>query len=275
MVLFPDFPKIYTGSLDTLVEKLLRQAKKKDNNRYITPTNLDLIRQYYTDKKAKEAYKHAWLRTADGLPLVLFSKFFFGYKMKERITGVELTIRLIESITKNKLPLKIYFLGGDVNAGQKIVKRLTKIYPNFSRYFAGCSSTYFDLDKDKDKVKKEVEKIKKLSPDFLIIGIGSPKQERFLYENQRFLNYGVAVCAGQTIHILAGDEKMPPKLIERIGLTFLYRTFSKKGGVRILKRVLKDVMFLLKYSILLFLNRKKTKWQEHQKQMKKKIMKMR
>lgn len=256
MALFDDFPKIYIDSLDSLIEIILHEAKKGDVKKYVVPTNLDIIRHFYTNPAARNAFKHAWLFTADGFPLVLFSKQFFGYKIRQKITGVELTFKLIETVAKRNLNIRMYFLGGSTNSKEKIIRRFGQIYSNLKKNFVGGSLAYFDVYKDKSAVKAEVEKINKARPDIVFIGIGSPKQELFLYNNRNELKYGVAICVGQTIHILAGDVKLPPKWTESLGLVFLYRMFTKKGGLRILVRVLKDVLFLLKYILKAFLKSK-------------------
>jgi len=255
MILFEEFPKFFSGSVEELAEKILKEADKPHKNRYVVPTNLDVLRIFYTEKEAQDAIKNGWIYTADGFPLVKFSRLFFGYRIYKKISGVELTYKIIELLQKRKKKLKVYFFGGSGDTRQKIIKNLKEKYKNLNWLVAGFSSAYFD-NKDRKIVKEEVEKINRVDPDILFIGLGSPKQEIFLYRNRKVLRYGIAICVGRTINILAGDEKQEPPLIENLGLTFIYRSF-KKGGGRILRRVLQDITFLITYTLKKFFKLKR------------------
>ena len=55
-------------------------------------------------------------------------------------------------------------------------------------------------------------KIKKFKPHLLLVGLGSPKQEEFIYENIQTLNVPLSIGIGGMIDILSGTVKRAPKL---------------------------------------------------------------
>ncbi len=57
-------------------------------------------------------------------------------------------------------------------------------------------------------------KIKKFKPHLLLVGLGSPKQEEFIYENIQTLNVPLSIGIGGMIDILSGTVKKSTKNYE-------------------------------------------------------------
>ena len=64
----------------------------------------------------------------------------------------------------------------------------------------------------------DVAKINKFKPDFLFVGLGAPKQEKWSYENLDRLKVGVVMVVGGAIDQLDNPGLRPPKLMDQIGL---------------------------------------------------------
>ena len=84
---------------------------------------------------------------------------------------------------------------------------------------------YFDVDDQavNSKLNRILEEVNSFGPDLLIVGMGMPRQEEFLERYSHRLNYGIAICSGAFVEYFTGGQPMPPRLIGKIGLEWLYR----------------------------------------------------
>ena len=110
----------------------------------------------------------------------------------------------------------------------------------------GHRNGYFSA-KDESKI---ISDIKAKSPDLLLVGLGSPKQEKWIYENIEKYNAKVSVCAGATVDFLAGNVKRAPRWMSDHGLEWFYR-FTQEPK-RMFKRYFVDdtkiVKLIFKYA---------------------------
>ncbi len=85
-------------------------------------------------------------------------------------------------------------------------------------------------------------KIKQFKPHLLLVGLGSPKQEEFIYENIQTLNVPPSIGIGGMIDIISGTVKRAPKIMRILEPEWLYRLLSQPKR---LKRQLVLPKFLL------------------------------
>ena len=135
-----------------------------------------------------------------------------GIKLKERVSGIELVENLINRHRENKT--KLFLLG----AKKEVVERLKDIINSTSNgaSVVGYNDGYFKTDSE------VIEKINRSGAEVLLVAMGSPRQELWIYENRERLRIPVAVGVGGTFDVLAGEKKRAPEWT-RIGLEWLYR----------------------------------------------------
>ncbi|MDD1369338.1 WecB/TagA/CpsF family glycosyltransferase, partial [Bacillus sp. MHSD17] len=88
-------------------------------------------------------------------------------------------------------------------------------------------------------------KIKQFKPHLLLVGLGSPKQEEFIYENMQTLNVPLSIGIGGMIDIISGTVKRAPKIMRDTGTEWLYRLLSQPNRVKrqlVLPRFIFSVM---------------------------------
>jgi N-acetylglucosaminyldiphosphoundecaprenol N-acetyl-beta-D-mannosaminyltransferase len=85
----------------------------------------------------------------------------------------------------------------------------------------------------------DLAKINKFKPDFLFVGLGAPKQEKWVYENLNQLKVGVVMVVGGAIDQLANPSLRPPKFMDQMGLGWLYRLVRQPWRVARQLRLLK------------------------------------
>lgn len=226
------------NSIDNLI-----QNKKPS---YVVTPNVDHIVKLEEDLEFKQVYKNAALILTDGMPLVWISK-LKGHKIKEKVSGSDLFPRVCElAATKG---YKIFLLGAAEGIAAKAADNLKRKYKNLN--VVGTYSPSYGFEKNEEEIKYIIDLISKDKPDILAVGLGAPKQEKFLYKYNKKLNVPVSLAIGASIDFEAENIKRAPKWMQNIGLEWFYRLC--KEPKRMYKRYLVDdikiVKLVIKYSI--------------------------
>lgn len=89
-----------------------------------------------------------------------------------------------------------------------------------------------------------IEMINKAKPDILAVGLGAPKQEKFLHKYRNDLNVPISLAIGASIDFEAGNINRAPKWMQNCGLEWFYRLC--KEPKRMFKRYLVDDLKIIK-----------------------------
>jgi N-acetylglucosaminyldiphosphoundecaprenol N-acetyl-beta-D-mannosaminyltransferase len=81
---------------------------------------------------------------------------------------------------------------------------------------------YFDLE-DPAAVAAVISRIAKARPTVLLVGMGMPRQERWLDRHLEALPPTVVITVGGIFSFLGGERPTPPRLLGPLGLEWLYR----------------------------------------------------
>lgn len=100
------------------------------------------------------------------------------------------------------------------------------------------------LPVEKFNYEEIAKKINLLSPDIIWIGLGAPKQEKFMHNLLPFLDRGLMIGVGAAFNFYSGVKKYKraPLFMQRLHLEWMYRAFQEPD--RIIKRQLKNLCFL-------------------------------
>ncbi|MFR4450351.1 MAG: WecB/TagA/CpsF family glycosyltransferase [Holdemanella porci] len=211
------------------IDKLIQ----KKNCSYVVTPNVDHIVRLEKDEELQKVYKNASLILTDGKPLIWISKWYKN-PIKEKISGSDLFPKVCE-LAANK-NYTMYLLGAAEGVADTAAKNLMQKYKGLN--IVGTYSPPFGFEKDKKELDKIKEQIQKVHPDILIIGLGCPKQEKFMYHHCKELGVPISFGLGASIDFEAGNIKRAPKWMSNHGLEWLYR-FSKEPK-RLFKRYFVD-----------------------------------
>jgi len=100
------------------------------------------------------------------------------------------------------------------------------------------------FEKDPVEVKKAIYEVNAAGPDILVVGLGTPKQEYFIYENLSALNVPLSLGLGASLDFEAGKVKRAPGWMSDHGLEWLYRCIQEPR--RLTGRYAKDAFRLLR-----------------------------
>lgn len=113
----------------------------------------------------------------------------------------------------------VFFLGASRSVINRLVEIVSSRFPNLK--IQGAHDGYFADDEERGVVKE----ISDSRPNFLFVGMGSPKQELFIAKNIGTLNANISIGVGGSFKVLAGVERAAPQWTKH-GLEWLYRSFQ-------------------------------------------------
>lgn len=200
---------------------------------YVVTPNVDHIVRLEKDEELQKVYKNASLILTDGKPLIWISK-WYKTPIKEKISGSDLFPRVCQ-LAANK-NYTMYLLGAAEGVADTAARNLMKKYPGLN--IVGTYSPPFGFEKNEQEMNKIKTQIQDVHPDILIVGLGCPKQEKFMYYHCKELGVPISFGLGASIDFEAGNIKRAPKWMSNHGLEWLYR-FSKEPK-RLFKRYFVD-----------------------------------
>lgn len=211
------------------IDKLIQ----KKNCSYVVTPNVDHIVRLEKDAELQKVYKNASLILTDGKPLIWISK-WYRTPIKEKISGSDLFPRVCQ-LAANK-NYTMYLLGAAEGVADTAARNLMKKYPGLN--IVGTYSPPFGFEKNEQEMNKIKAQIQDVHPDILIVGLGCPKQEKFMYYHCKELGVPISFGLGASIDFEAVNIKRAPKWMSNHGLEWLYR-FSKEPK-RLFKRYFVD-----------------------------------
>lgn len=211
----------------------------------IATANVDFLVNAVHDQKYKEILSNCDLVLADGMPVVWASE-LLGSPLTERVAGADLVPRLAR--LSNEKDYGIFLLGATPGVCEAAAARLKEMGARIAGTLAPPPCA---LDKfDNDSILAEIERA---NPDILLVALGSPKQEKWIYQNRHQLQVPVAIGIGGSLDFLAGAIPRAPAWMQRAGLEWLYRLSVEPR--RLAPRYLKDAFGMARYfSVQLAIN---------------------
>ncbi len=185
---------------------------------YVVTPNLDHIVKLEEDPEFVKCYDAAGLVLADGHPVVWASK-VLGTPLKELVTGSDIFPALCAHAAAKGYTL--FFLGGLAGVAQKAADELKKLYPQIR--IVGVYSPPFGFDKNEEENNKIIAMINAVRPNILFVGVGAPKQEKWMYRNMDRLQTNVALGIGASFDFIAGTIKRAPKTFRNAGMEWFWR----------------------------------------------------
>ena len=217
----------------TIPEAIQKAIESLDNNKpfVIATPNPEIVEVARKDAEYKTIINSSDIVTPDGIGIVYASKFLKGH-IKERAAGFDIVCGIIGEL--NKRCGSVFLFGSKPGVAEDAAKNLNAEYPDLK--ISGCRNGYFKDDAD------IIQEIQNASPDLLLVCLGAPKQEKWIYKNKDILNAKILVGAGGTLDVLAGNVKRAPEIFIKCGLEWFYRLVKEPKRIG---RMAKLPLFLL------------------------------
>jgi len=205
-----------------------------------------------TDPEFRKILNDSLLTTPDGMPLVWLAH-WHGHREATRVYGPDLMLAVCDA--GRATGLTHYFLGGAPGVAEALREKLTARFPGLQ--VAGTFTPPFRPLNEGELTALRADVAAK-KPDVIWVGLGTPKQERFMAAHWRELDAGLLVGVGAAFDFHSGRVRQAPRWVQRSGFEWLFRLGTEPGrlGPRYLKtnplfalRILAQLAGLKKYPL--------------------------
>jgi len=211
---------------------------RNDKVNQVVTINPEMFDTAKTDIDFANILKEAELVIPDGIGVKLGLK--ITGKDVERIAGVDFAREMINVAAKNNLPIAL--VGAKPEIIEKTINNLNSEVENLNIVYS--HDGYFN---DFDEIMNQ---LKECSPKLILVALGSPKQEKFIYEAKNRLNPALMIGVGGSFDVWSGVVKRAPVIYQKLGLEWLYRTIKQPERFkRIFPTLPLFVLKVLKYRI--------------------------
>lgn len=198
-------------TLNELLEKLTKGV-------LVTP-NVDDIMKHQRDEFFHQYASQAEYVICDS-KIVLLSSKFLGKPLREAIPGSSFFPKYCDYHKYDNT--RIFLLGAKEGVGEIARMRINKRVGR--EIVVGSYSPPFGFEKDDIECQHIVEILRNSSANVVLVGLGNPKQTRWIYKYKELLpNIDVFMALGATIDFEAGNIKRAPKIFQKLAMEWFYR----------------------------------------------------
>jgi len=209
---------------DETVLCLHEQVEKKgeQNLFHVVTANPEIAMLSRKSRKFKHILSQASLITPDGIGIVIGSK-ILGTPIPERVAGYDTLHRFLTYRETQQVKTRIFAVGAKEEIIQLAVEKLKEMYSFVE--IVGFHNGYFSAESEKEQ--QIVKEINQQKPDLLLVGLGAPRQEEFIYTYKKELQAKVAIGVGGSFDVLSGKTKRAPLFFQRLYLEWFWRLVSQ------------------------------------------------
>ncbi|MGB2622505.1 MAG: WecB/TagA/CpsF family glycosyltransferase [Candidatus Acidiferrum sp.] len=200
-----------------VVSRMEEWISRRGSCRYIAVTDMHSLMHAQRAQNFKKILRDADLAVPDGFPLMWLGR-RKGFPLRRRVYGPELMERFCEATAA--IGYRHFFYGGAPGVAELLAARLAARFPGLQ--IAGmCCPPFRPLTSEEDRL--EVRTINAARADVVWVGLGAPKQERWMFEHCGRLNVPVLVGVGAAFDFLTGRIAQAPPWMRDHGLEWLFR----------------------------------------------------
>jgi len=199
----------------------LEKWREERRHEYVCCTPVHGLVEAQRDPEFRSALNRAGLTTEDGMPLVWWCR-RAGFSGAGRVYGPDLLAAMCEIASQRGH--RHFFYGGSPRVVEKLVLRLTQRYPGL--VVAGYRSPPFrPLTEVEDAA--DIEAINETRSDFVWVGLGMPKQEKWMAQHVGKINAAALLGVGAAFDFLSGEKPQAPIWMQRSGVEWLFRLMTE------------------------------------------------
>lgn len=190
------------------------QARKKG---YVCVTGVHGIMESQNDAQLRSIHNKAFLVTPDGMPMTWMGR-LQGFKSMSRVYGPDLMLDIME--ISRESGLRHFFYGGANGVAQELRTRLEQRFPGI-QIVGTYEPPFRPLNpEEEDELKRRVTESR---PDIIWVGLGTPKQEKFMAEYLPMLDVTLMVGVGAAFDFHSGRLRQAPRWMQHSGLEWFFR----------------------------------------------------
>ncbi|MGR8929532.1 MAG: WecB/TagA/CpsF family glycosyltransferase [Gammaproteobacteria bacterium] len=207
-------------TLAEAADLVISAARARRRGFVVTP-NVNMLTLLPFEPGLGEICNRAAFQFVDGWPIVWASKRLVREGLPERVAGSDLFPLICQHAEQQGLSLAL--LGAAEGVADEAARRLRIRYPKLNIVGTYCPPMEAEFSEDSSAKMRTF--CNAFRPDLLVLGMGIPKQERWIAANIDKLDIGLALCFGGVIDFAAGKIQRAPSWVVRVGMEWLWRLF--------------------------------------------------
>ena len=203
----------YAEAMDVMDGMIARRERG-----YVCATAVHAVMVGQDDPEMRSALQGSTLTVPDGMPLVWAAN-LLGDDLRDRVYGPELMVRYCERSAEKGH--RVFLYGGrDQGSLAQLTLNLRLRFPGI-KIVGGYSPPFRALTDDEDNAI--ADQINAAQPDIVWVGIGVPKQEKWMARMRDRIDAPVLAAVGAAFDFHAGRVSMAPEWMQNRGLEWTYR----------------------------------------------------
>jgi N-acetylglucosaminyldiphosphoundecaprenol N-acetyl-beta-D-mannosaminyltransferase len=190
---------------------------------YVTVNNVHTMIEGFRHSSYSEIINNSFLSIPDGKPLQIVGR-LKGNKDISRLFGPTVMEKFIDWGRKDGI--KHFFFGSSEETLAKLKIAIEEKYPG-TKISGMISPPYKPISEWDNSQFAQI--INDTTPTFIWVGLGAPKQERWMYDNYKSIHYGIMFGIGAGFDYLAGNTDHAPEWMKNFALEWLYRLIQEPG----------------------------------------------
>lgn len=187
----------------------------------VITANAEMVMASRKDARLQAVFRQAKLVVADGVGVILASR-MLGRPLPQRVAGVDLTAELLRCAAKQGWP--VYLFGARPEVMAALERRCRALYPDLR-----LAGTQHGFVTERSQVAQDIARSR---ARLLLVGLGAPAQEHFIFDHAHLWQDLVALGVGGSFDILSAHKARAPGWMQRYGLEWLYRLLREPRRYR-------------------------------------------
>lgn len=203
--------------IPSAIGQMVRWIEARERGRYVAVTGMHGVTEGLGDPATRRALRAADLVVPDGMPLVWLGR-LRGHDLRRRVYGPELMLEFMKATASRGY--RHFFYGGAPGVADNLASRMSEAFPGLT--VAGSWSPPYGPvgDTEMGRIRRMLDEAR---PDILWVGLSTPKQELWMYENRAHLNACVLVGVGAAFDLNSGRLRQAPGWMRENGLEWIFR----------------------------------------------------
>jgi N-acetylglucosaminyldiphosphoundecaprenol N-acetyl-beta-D-mannosaminyltransferase len=232
------------------LKRVICYSVERKHGWIIAHHNLHSTYFYHHDAGVRDFYSRSSWTHIDGMSLVFFGR-LLGLPLyrTHRQTHLDWIRPLLAEAARRGW--RVFYLGSRPGVAAHGAELLRREFPTLALETA---HGYFDAQRESTENQAVIEAINRFRPDLLLVGMGMPRQERWILDNRDALDAGVIFNVGGLMDYIAGATATPPRWMGRLGFEWLFRLLSDPA--RLWRRYLVEPWFIMRIFVIELLRKK-------------------